>query len=169
MFGFYDPTNMEKERIVPGVDLQRIREAANLTRKELAAKLGDGGYKAGNVTLYETESRYVGLTLLKRWARACGHQFHIVFDQDPALLLPRPAAPQLPTGWFIRPVPVKRRTPKRHYDPGTGRSVCGSCYSKGASIESRAHEHPDDCQRCARGRHLLGIVLPYIGPDTTPV
>ena len=52
---------MNKERIVSGIDLQRIRETANLTRKELATKLGGGGYKASNVTIYEAESRYVDL------------------------------------------------------------------------------------------------------------
>jgi len=85
MFVLYDTTNMKKERIVSGVDLQRIREGANLTRRELATRLGDGGYKAGNVTIYETENRYVGLTLLKQWARARGYQIHVVFERDPAV------------------------------------------------------------------------------------
>lgn len=103
MFWLYEPTNMKKERIVPGVDLQRIREAANLTRRELAAKLGDGGYKADNVTIYETENRYVGLTLLKKWARTCGYQFRIVFEQDPAVL-PKPAPHDFPPAGSPDPI-----------------------------------------------------------------
>lgn len=83
----------------------------------------------------------------------------IVFELDPALP-PKPALPQFPTGWFAKPNTSNRRPVKYHYNPGTGRSVCGISYSNGVLVEERAYEHPDNCQRCARGRHLLGVVSP---------
>ena len=141
-----------KELIVAGTELKRIRESANLSRSELASRLGEG-YKAGNVGTCENEGRYVGLTMLKRWAEACGHTFQIVFEPGPDVPL-KPETQITRPGWFVR-----EETNTRHYDSGTGISVCGRFSSGDANRSDREHNHPDNCGRCCQLRKHISIYV----------
>lgn len=64
-----------RNTIAEGAELKRIREAANLSREELAARLGNGGYQDKNVKAIERGSRVAGLNVVSDWAAATGSSF----------------------------------------------------------------------------------------------
>ena len=55
-----------------GIKLKEIRKKAKLTQKQLALKLGNGGYTEFTVSAIENGKRKVGFDVCEDWAAACG-------------------------------------------------------------------------------------------------
>ncbi len=70
------------DTLINGIELRRIREAAGLSREELATKLGNGGCQQHNVKATEVGTRVIGLNLVKAWATAYGYAFRVQFEPD---------------------------------------------------------------------------------------
>jgi transcriptional regulator with XRE-family HTH domain len=60
--------------------LKHLRKEAKLTQSQLAKRLSDG-YSRSNVCLIEKGTRKVGLSMIEKWAEACGFEMKIVFHE----------------------------------------------------------------------------------------
>lgn len=60
--------------------LKHLRKEAKLTQSQLAQRLSDG-YTRGNVCHIEKGTRKVGLSMIEKWAEACGFRVEIVFHE----------------------------------------------------------------------------------------
>jgi len=136
-----------RDTLIEGTELQRIREAANLSREELAVRLGNGGYQDQNVKAIEKGTRIAGLNVLRSWAKACGYTFQIRFDRDPAI--PQQSLPDSkPVGWF-----ASNRANRYHYDPGTGKSLCGKAFADETTDYNTVLNSPLNCRKCQYHYH----------------
>ncbi len=64
-----------------GQQLKALRKKAGLTQKELALKLGNGGYSEFTVSAIEGNKRKVGFDVCEDWAKACSHKMRVEFDE----------------------------------------------------------------------------------------
>ena len=60
--------------------LKHLRKEAKLTQSQLAQRLSDG-YTRGHVCTIEKGTRQVGLSMIERWAEACGFSVEITFHK----------------------------------------------------------------------------------------
>lgn len=67
--------------MINGSTLKALRLSAGLTQKQLAEKLGKGGYTDGVIRAIESGRRNIGLNLLPDWADACGYDISIEFKK----------------------------------------------------------------------------------------